>query len=210
MVRVVLFGAPGSGKGTQADLIEEKFGFKKISTGDLIRAEVKDETQIGKTVKGILARGELVSDDIIIGMVKNRVKQKDIAAGYIMDGFPRTIDQARELSKLKVDFEVAIFLKVDEQVVIDRLTSRLTCKNCGAIFNVKNKPPQQEDICDVCGGVLETRMDDNEETIRNRIEVYKKQTGPVIDYYRELGTLYEIDAGIPVGKIFAAIQGILA
>jgi len=124
MLRIVLFGAPGSGKGTQGDLLEEKFGYKKISTGDLIRAEVKSESGIGKRVKTIMEKGELVSDDIIIEMVKNRVKQDDITVGYTMDGFPRTLDQAKALSKIPVERETAIFLDVDEDAVVERLVSR--------------------------------------------------------------------------------------
>lgn len=210
MIRVVLFGAPGSGKGTQADMIEATFGFKKISTGDLIRAEVKAGSAIGRQVKEILDRGDLVSDDIIVGLVKNRVKQADISAGYTLDGFPRTIEQAQALSKIEVDREVAVFLKVDGQEVTRRLMSRLTCKSCGAIFNKKAKPPRREGICDACGGVLEIRMDDNEETIRNRIEVYRKQTEPVIDYYRKSGSLYEVLASGSVDEIFSEIREVLA
>lgn len=209
MHRIVLFGAPGSGKGTQGDLLEEKFGYKKISTGDLIRAEVKEGSAIGKKVKNIMEKGELVSDDIIIEMVKNRVKQDDITVGYTMDGFPRTLDQAKALSKLPVEQETAIFLDVDEDAVVERLVSRLTCKNCGAIFNIKNKPPKQEDTCDECGGQLERRKDDNEETIRNRISVYRAQTEPAVKYYRENSTLYEVNAAGTVEEIFSKLEEIV-
>lgn len=209
MVRIILFGAPGSGKGTQGDLLEERYGYKKVSTGDLVRAEVKAQSELGKTIKAIMDKGDLVSDDIIIKMVKNRVEQRDISTGYIMDGFPRTLDQAKELSQLGVDREIVIFLKVDEDAVVERLVSRLTCRNCGGIFNIKNKPPKREGICDECGGKLERRKDDNEETIRNRISVYKEQTEPVIGYYRNRGLLYEVDADRTVDEIFADIKRII-
>lgn len=209
MIRLVLFGAPGCGKGTQGDLLEEKFGYKKISTGDLIRAEVKAGSGIGKKVKSIMEKGELVSDDIIIDMVKNRVKKDDISVGYTMDGFPRTLEQAKALSKITVDQEIAIFLKVDEEAVVERLVSRLTCKNCSAIFNTKNKAPIKEGLCDECGGKLERRKDDNEETIRSRIAVYKEQTEPALRYYRENSALYEVDAGGTVAEIFAKLEEIV-
>lgn len=209
MVRIVLFGAPGSGKGTQGDLLEDKYDYKKISTGDLIRGEIKAGSEIGKKVTAITEKGELVSDDIIIEMVKNRVKQEDITVGYTMDGFPRTLDQAKALSKIPVEREIAIFLDVDEDAVVERLVSRLTCKSCGAIFNIKNKPPKKEGVCDECGGQLERRKDDNEETIRNRIAVYREQTEPAVNYYRENSTLFEVNASGTVAEIFAKIEEIV-
>jgi len=209
MIRVVLFGAPGSGKGTQADLIEDRFGYKKISTGDLIRAEVATETTIGLKVKEILDRGELVSDEIIIQIVCNRVKQNDIFHGYTMDGFPRTLHQAMELSSIDVNREIAIFLNTDEATVIERLMGRLTCRNCGDIYNVKGKPPKKDGVCDTCSHNLITRDDDNEITIRKRFEVYRQQTEPVITYYRKNNSLHEINAGRAVNEIFSDIQGIL-
>ncbi|NIM14779.1 MAG: adenylate kinase [Candidatus Aminicenantes bacterium] len=204
MKRVILFGAPGAGKGTQADMLEEKYGYKKISTGDLIRAEVAAKTHVGLEVKAIMEAGELVPDKTIIEILKKRLNQNDIvrANGYIMDGFPRTRPQAEELSRMEVDHEMAIYLNiVDEDVVVKRLMSRLTCSNCGAIFNVENNPPQKAGQCDFCAGPLRQRADDNEETIRKRIRVYRQQTQPVIDYYREKGLLHEIDASGSVEDI---------
>ena len=212
MVRVILLGAPGAGKGTQADAIEDAYGYKQISTGDLIRAEVSAKTKIGLKVKNIMEKGELVSDDIVITLLKNRLKQDDIVSGYIMDGFPRNRHQAEELSRLAADREIVINLEVNEEVVVRRLLSRLTCSGCGAIFNILNDPPKQAGKCDQCGGTLIQRADDNEETIRNRMSVYKKQTQPVIDYYLEKGkkgTVHQIDASKPVDEIFAAIKGVL-
>ena len=212
MVRVILLGAPGAGKGTQADAIEDKYGYKQISTGDLIRAEVSAKTEIGLKVKAIMETGELVSDDIVIELLKNRLKQDDIVGGYIMDGFPRNRHQAEELSRMEADREVVIYLEVNEDVVIQRLLSRLTCSVCGAIFNLLSDTPKQAGKCDECGGALIQRADDNEETIRNRIRVYKEQTQPVIDYYLgkgQEGSFHQIDASKPVDEIFAEIEGVL-
>jgi adenylate kinase len=212
MVRVILLGAPGAGKGTQADSIEDKYGYKQISTGDLIRAEVSNKTKIGLEVKAIMEKGELVSDDIVIKLLKNRLQQDDIVNGYIMDGFPRNRHQAEELSRIKIDREVVIYLQVNEEAVVRRLLSRLTCSNCGAIFNTLNHPPKQAGKCDECGGALIRRADDNEETIRNRISVYKAQTQPVIDYYLEKGQeglFHQIDASKPADEVFAEIEGVL-
>lgn len=209
MDRIILFGAPGAGKGTQADLIEENYGYKKISAGDLIRAEVKSQSVIGKEVQEIIARGELVPDDIIVKMVKNRVEQDDIGNGYIMDGFPRTINQAHELSKIKTEREISIFLKVDEQFVADRLLSRWTCKNCEAIYHEKNKPPRKEGICDECAGILIKRTDDNLETISKRIQIYNQETLPVVNFYREKGNLHEVDSSRSIEEVFSNIEEIL-
>jgi adenylate kinase len=212
MVRVILLGAPGAGKGTQADAIEDKYGYKQISTGDLIRAEVSAKTEIGLKVKTIMEKGELVSDDIVIELLKNRLKQDDIVGGYIMDGFPRNRHQAEELSRMEADREVVIYLEVNEDVVIQRLLSRLTCSVCGAIFNLLSDTPKQAGKCDECGGTLIQRADDNEETIRNRIRVYKEQTQPVIEYYLEKGhegSFHQIDASKAVDEIFAEIEGVL-
>lgn len=214
MKRVILFGAPGAGKGTQADIIEEKYSYIKISTGDLIRAEVGAKTQLGLQMKSIMEKGELVPDEIIIEILKNRLMEKDIeeANGYITDGYPRTRHQAEELSRMPVHSEVAIYLDiVDENVVVRRLLSRLTCTDpeCGAIFNLEENPPKQAGKCDDCNSPLKQRADDNEETIRNRISVYKEQTRPVIDYYREKGCLHEIDASASIEDIFEQITRIV-
>lgn len=210
MKRIILFGAPGAGKGTQADEIQDKYGYVKISTGDLIRAEVKAETDTGKKVKDIIASGELVSDEIIIGLLKQRLGQKDIAAagGYIMDGFPRTPNQAAELSRMTVDEEKTIYLVVDEDVVVERLLYRLTCA-CGETFNSRTEPPKVEGICDECGGPLKKRTDDNEDTIRNRISVYKEETEPAIGFYRAGGNLTEIPAEGSIENIFKKIEGVI-
>jgi adenylate kinase len=212
MVRIILFGAPGSGKGTQADSIENKYGYKKISTGDLVRAEVNAKTKLGLEIKAVIEKGELVPDETIIKILKKRLKQDDIINGYIMDGFPRTRHQAEELSRMEIEDEVAIYLKIiNEDVVVKRLLSRLTCTNptCGAIFNLENNPPKKAGRCDFCSNPIKQRADDNEETIRKRIEVYREQTKPVIEYYKHKGKLYEIDASRTIGDVFESIVGVL-
>ena len=209
MIRLVLFGAPGAGKGTQADLIEEKYGYKKISAGDLIRAEVKAESEVGVKVKEIVARGDLVPDGIIIDLIKARVARDDVRNGYIMDGFPRTIEQARELSKIAVDQELCIMLQVDEAAVVERLLSRWTCKNCQAIFNEQNKKPARAGVCDECGGELYRRSDDNAESISKRIAVYNRETLPVINYYREKEILSEVESSGSISDVFARIEEVL-
>jgi len=212
MVRIILFGAPGSGKGTQADSIENKYGYKKISTGDLVRAEVNAKTKLGLEIKAIIEKGELVPDETIIKILKKRLKQDDIKNGYIMDGFPRTRQQAEELSRMETESEVAIYLKIiDEDVVVKRLLSRLTCTNptCGAIFNIENNPPKKAGQCDFCGSPIKQRADDNEETVRKRIEVYREQTKPVIDFYKHKGRLYEIEASRSIDDVFESIIGVL-
>ena len=209
MVRLILLGAPGAGKGTQADAIEVAYGYIQISTGDLIRAEVSAATDIGLRVKAIMEKGELVSDDIVLSLLEKRLKKGDIIDGYILDGYPRTRSQAEALSRMPVDREIVIYLEVDEEVVVKRLLSRLTCSACGEVFNTLSDRPRLEGKCDRCGGRLMQRSDDNENTIRNRIAVYKEKTHPVIDYYREQGSLLEIDAALPIEAVFAAVKGVL-
>jgi len=210
MKRIILFGAPGCGKGTQADALEQQYGFKKISTGDLVRAEVAAQTPIGLEIKTLSEMGRLAPDETVLKLLKNRLAQGDLVKGYILDGFPRTLAQAEELTRLTVDTETAIYLKiVDEEVVVGRLTSRLTCSQCGAIYNSVGNPPLKTGQCDLCGGPVRQRADDNEETVRMRINVYKEQTQPVIDYYNRLGKLHEVDASGTVEEVSAAVAGVI-
>lgn len=210
MKRIILFGAPGCGKGTQADALEQQYGYKNISTGDLVRAEVAAQTPIGLEIKTLTEMGRLAPDETILKLLKNCLAQGNIVNGYILDGFPRTLEQAEELSRMTVDTETAIYLKiVDENVVVGRLTSRLTCSKCGAIFNSVSNPPQKTGQCDLCAGPVRQRADDNEETVRRRINVYREQTQPVIDYYKRLGKLHEVDASGTIEEVSAAIAGVL-
>ncbi len=208
-MKVILFGAPGAGKGTVADQIALNYQFKKISTGDLIRQEIKNETELGKRVKAITGRGELVDDLTVIAIVKNFLSRSENASrGYIFDGFPRTLLQAKELTTINPqEREISFLLKVDKDLIIKRLTSRLTCISCNAIYNQLTNPPRSGQKCDLCGGKLIKREDDNEQTICKRIEVYLKETAPVIDYYRQSGKLIEIDASGTVDDVFQQIAG---
>jgi len=213
MTRIILFGAPGSGKGTMADLLRKDFGYVKISTGDLIRQEVARQTDTGRRAKAILERGDLVSDAIIIAMVKNRLSQDDTlrGQGYILDGFPRTLAQAEAVSQLAADSELAIFLEVSEAEVVDRLGSRLICSRCGAIYNQKSQPALKESgDCRTCGGALHRRDDDNPQTVGQRLRVYLAETGPVIDYYRAKGNLMAVDGSGSVAAVYERLKKKLA
>jgi adenylate kinase len=173
---------------------------------------VKAKTPLGLEIKTIIENGELVPDETIIKILKKRLKQDDIKNGYIMDGFPRTRPQAEALSRMEIENEVAIYLNIlNEDVIVKRLLSRLTCTNptCGAIFNVVNNPPKTAGQCDFCKSPIKPRADDNEETVRKRIEVYQEQTKPVIEYYKQKGRLYEIDASRTIGDVFESIKGVL-
>ncbi|MCP5108809.1 MAG: adenylate kinase [bacterium] len=210
MKRIILFGAPGSGKGTQADALERKYGYKKISTGDLVRAEVAAETELGLQFRYLMERGELVPDEVIVRMFKNRLGQKDIETGYTLDGFPRTLSQARALSGIPAAEEIAVYLKVgDEAVVINRILSRMTCTQCGAMFSSREVPLKTEETCEVCGGVAKPRADDNEEIVMNRLRIYRQSTKPVIEYYKSKGELREVDACASIEAVFGAIEGVL-
>ncbi len=190
-MNLVLLGAPGAGKGTQAAMLVSEFGYAHISTGDILRAAVKNETPLGLEAKKYMDAGDLVPDSVVIGLVSERLKEKDTENGFILDGFPRTIPQAialtDELSKLGRDLDAAVAVNVDPEVIVKRLTSRRCCKNCGHIGSVADA------VCPECGGEMFQRDDDKESVIRNRLDVYEKQTAPLIDYYRGADILKEIE-----------------
>jgi adenylate kinase len=195
-MKLVLLGPPGAGKGTQAKRLIEKLAIPQISTGDLLRAAVRDETELGLRAKAKMDAGELVSDEIVIGMVKERLAKKDCEPGYILDGFPRAVAQAEALQGLLIDgggLDHVISIEVPEEELVRRLTGRRSCPKCGAMFHVVFSAPSKEGICDKCGGELITRADDNEDTIRNRIAVYCEQTEPLKDFYIKLGLLRPVD-----------------
>jgi adenylate kinase len=191
-MKLIFLGPPGAGKGTIADLAVETLKIPHISTGDLFRAAVKNGTELGLKVKGILASGGLVPDDVTIALVKERLAEKDAKAGWILDGFPRTIPQAEALEAMApadrvVNFEVA------DEVVVGRLSTRRVCRSCGKIYNAKTMAPKKEGLCDACGGEVYTRDDDKESSIRVRLDTYRKQTSPLIDWYGKKGKLLTID-----------------
>lgn len=188
-MKIILLGAPGSGKGTQAKLLVDRFQVPQISTGDLLRAAVSAESPLGLQAKAAMEAGQLVSDDIVLGMIRERLQQADTRKGYILDGFPRNLTQAQALDQLlqqlNLPLDVALLIDVDFDVLMQRLTGRRTCESCGQMYNVYTSPPKMDDRCDKCGGNLRHRSDDNEETISNRLRVYEAQTAPLIDYYAE-------------------------
>ena len=200
--RVVLLGPPGAGKGTQAKLLQEKFAACQVSTGDILRKAVAQQTPLGKQASDYIDRGALVPDSVIVNLVAERLKEKDCEPGFILDGFPRTIPQAESLDailkKMGLNLNCVLSVQVPEKIIIERLAGRRTCKNCGALSHVVFNRPKRAGVCDRCGGELDQRDDDREETVANRLKVYQSQTAPLISYYRERGLLSEIDG---VGEI---------
>ncbi|MDD7215288.1 MAG: adenylate kinase [Anaerovoracaceae bacterium] len=213
MLRTILLGPPGAGKGTQAAKIVEKYGIPHISTGDIFRENIKKGTELGKKAQEYMNRGELVPDDLVIEIATTRLLEDDCKNGFLLDGFPRTVYQAEKLDEFlqshdsKIDNVIDIAVGKDE--LIERLTGRRVCKSCGASFHVVNIPPKQEGICDYCGGELIQRADDNLETVTNRIDVYEDQTMPLIDYYEKAGTLTHIDGSTGLDNVFADIVSAL-
>ena len=192
-MKIIMLGAPGAGKGTQAKKIAEKYSIPHISTGDIFRENIKNGTELGKRVQGIMASGGLVPDEITIEMVKDRLSKDDTASGYILDGFPRTIGQAEALSGID-DIDAVLNFVLDEEEIVRRLSGRRLCKSTGRIYHIVSNPPKVEGIDDETGEPLIQRDDDKPEAIRHRLEVYKKDTEPLIVYYREKGNLVDIDA----------------
>ena len=199
MEAIILLGGPGAGKGTLADCLKTKTAYTHVSTGDMLRAALKSESEVGLEAKKFMEAGELVPDSVILNIIKERVEQDGTDAKFMFDGFPRTIEQAEGLKELCDEIGATIAhvlnLDADRDALIRRLTARRTCKTCGAIYHMINMPPKVEGICDVDGGELYQRPDDSEETILNRLEVYGKQTAPLINYYEQQGLLRTIDAG---------------
>ena len=192
-MKLLFLGPPGAGKGTLAGLVSKDHGIPQISTGDMFREAIKKETELGKKVKAILASGELVPDELTVDLVKERLAQGDAAKGFILDGFPRTIPQAEALGKFQ-SLDAVVNFAIDDEMVVQRLSGREICKNCGAIYHVKNMPSKVKGVCDKCGGPLYTRPDDSLESITNRLDVYRKQTEPLISYYKGKKLLKQIDS----------------
>ena len=202
---LVMLGAPGAGKGTQARLMEENLGIPQVSTGDLFRYNLSKETELGLLAKSYMEKGVLVPDDVTVRMVEERLSRPDCAGGAILDGFPRNLDQARALddllAKMGQKVTLALYVKVDREDLIARLTGRRVCKSCQAAYHVLFNPPAKEGVCDECGGELYQRADDSRETVEKRLEVYFDQTAPLIDYYREKGVLAEVDGGRSIPEV---------
>ena len=209
-MKIILLGAPGAGKGTQGELISEKYNIPKISTGDILREAVREKTPLGLKAKEIMEQGGLVSDDIILGIIKNRINQQDCKKGYILDGFPRTIEQARGFEKIVGNGNpIVLYINLGKDEIIKRLSSRRICPKCGAIYNLTVNPPKKDGICDNCQSKLIQRDDDMPETIEKRYKVYSESTKPLIDYYKEKGILFEINGNDEIEKIFLHICDII-
>lgn len=212
-MKIVMLGAPGAGKGTQAKMLAAEYRIPHISTGDIFRANIKGGTELGKKVSSYMEKGLLVPDELVVDLVADRVAQDDAKGGYVLDGFPRTIPQAEALTATlaqqgtKIDY--AIDIKVSDQNIVERMGGRRACTGCGATYHIVNIPPKVPGKCDCCGGDLILRDDDKPETVLKRLEVYHEQTQPLIDYYKGVGVLREVDGTLSMEDVFAQIKDIL-
>ena len=197
-MKLILLGAPGAGKGTQAEILSRMCNIPTISTGNILRAAMKNGTPVGLKAKEYVESGKLVPDDVIIGIVKERLTEDDCNNGYILDGMPRTIPQAQALEDAGIDFDAAISIEISDETIIERMAGRRVCKDCGATYHVVNIPPEVEGKCDNCGGELITRKDDAPETVKDRLNVYHRETEPLKDYYAERGILKSINNQVTV------------
>jgi len=212
-MKIVMLGAPGAGKGTQAIKIADKYGIPHISTGDIFRANIKGGTELGMKAKSYMDKGELVPDEVTIGMLLDRISQDDCKDGYVLDGFPRTIPQAESLTKAlaekgqKIDY--AMDIDVPDEAIVKRMSGRRACPKCGATYHIVYAAPKTENVCDKCGSELIVRSDDKPETVQDRLNVYHKQTEPLISYYKEAGVLREVDGTKDLEDVFNAVIAIL-
>jgi len=209
-MKIIMLGAPGAGKGTLAEMIQKKYMIPQISTGDLLRDAVKNKTDLGLSAKQYMDRGELVPDDLVLKLLQHRIVKADCIKGFILDGYPRNVAQAKSLEKLGMGIDKVLNFVVPEKIILERLTGRRTCKSCGAIFHIKNIPPKVKGICDKCGGQLYQREDQKPEVIKERLKVYKDQTEPLISFYRKEKILSDIDASTNPEKIFKEIDAVLS
>jgi adenylate kinase len=212
-MRLILLGAPGAGKGTQGALLAKKHGSQRIVTGDILRAAVRNDTSLGRQARRFMDAGELVPDALILEMLREVLA--DAGAGFIMDGFPRTLDQARSLDHtledMGLELDAVLVLEAPDDVLVKRISGRRSCPECGAVYNIYLEPPSQPDTCDRCGATLVQRADDSEETVLNRLRVYRRQTRPLIEYYRDAGvSVQTLDGHRPVDEVQDAIEQTLA
>ncbi len=213
-MKIIMLGAPGAGKGTQAEKICEAYNVPHISTGDIFRANIKNGTELGKKAKEYMDQGLLVPDSLVVDLVIDRIHEADCENGYVLDGFPRTIPQAEALdealAKENESVDYAINVDVPDENIVNRMSGRRACVKCGATYHIKWNAPKQEGICDNCGSELIQREDDKPETVLNRLDVYHKETQPLIDYYTEKGIVKNVDGTQGLDDVFAAIQAIIA
>jgi len=212
-MKIIMLGAPGAGKGTQAKMIADKYGIPHVSTGDIFRANLKEGTELGLKAKEYMDKGELVPDELTVSILLDRVAKDDCKNGYVLDGFPRTIPQAevleKELDKLGDRIDLAIDVEVPDENIIKRMGGRRACVKCGATYHIEHVPPKKEGICDACGSELILRDDDKPETVSNRLSVYHAQTQPLIDFYNKRGVLKEVDGTKDMMDVFADIVSII-
>lgn len=212
-MNIILFGPPGAGKGTQAKKLVDFYGIPQISTGDILRANVREGAELGLAAKIYMDKGELVPDDVLIGIIKNRLKEQDCSKGFILDGYPRTVPQADALAVILDEIckpiDVVLNLEVLDEVLVERITGRLMCK-CGSSYHTISNPPKKDNICDICGAEVFQRTDDKEDAVQNRLNVYIKQTQPLIDYYAKQGILVTIDGTRDIDEVFEDIRAVLA
>ncbi len=213
-MNLILLGPPGAGKGTQAKLIEERHGMKQLSTGEMLRAAVAAGTETGRKAKAIMDRGELVPDEVVVGIIADRLGQPDVTKGFILDGFPRNTAQAEALDKMLtgkgLKLHAVIEMKVDDEALVERITGRYTCSSCGKGYHDRFEKPKVANVCDACGGTEFTRRaDDNEKTVRDRLSVYNKQTAPLVSYYGGRGTLKTIDGMADIAEVTRQIETVL-
>ncbi|MFO7886726.1 MAG: adenylate kinase [Eubacteriales bacterium] len=208
-MRLILLGPPGAGKGTQAEGIKKEFNIPHISTGDIFRENIKNNTELGKKAQEYMNKGLLVPDELVVELVKDRLSKKDCSEGFLLDGFPRTIEQAealdKELEKMNQKLNKAVNIEVSEGVLVDRIVGRRICRDCKATYHIKFNPPKKDGICDKCGGELYQRDDDKEETVQKRIKVYNEQTQPLIDYYGKKDLILDINGEQEINKVLEDI-----
>jgi len=213
-LKIVLLGAPGAGKGTQGVVLSKNYNVPHISTGDILREAVKNGTSLGKEAKSFMDKGELVPDEVVTGIVVDRLDKQDAKSGYILDGFPRTLKQAQDLdgalNKISSGIDLVLYFEIPEAIAIERLTGRRVCKKCGANYHIKNIPPKKENVCDKCGSELFQRPDDRLETVKNRLKVYEGQTRPLIEYYTKKGILKKVSGALDVKDLFKVLSQIFS
>ena len=213
-MKVVLLGPPGAGKGSLAGLLKERYSLAHISTGDMLREEIKKGTALGLEIKNLITKGVLVSDELVTKLVEQRLANgQDLKKGYMLDGFPRTVKQAQDLdailAKNNASLDYALDMQADNDLLLKRLTGRRVCRKCGALFHVLNKPPAKAGVCDVCGGELYQRTDDNEATIKERMKIYMESTEPIIDYYKKQNKIKKLDANLDTVKLCESLAVLL-
>lgn len=214
-MNIILLGAPGAGKGTQAKRLEKRYGLVQLSTGDMLRAAVASGSELGRKAKALMDAGHLVPDDLMIAMISDRIDQADCANGFILDGFPRTTPQAEALDEMlgerDLKLDAVVEMKVDEEALVERITGRYTCATCGAGYHDRFQRPKVAGVCDNCGGTeFKRRADDNEEAVRTRLAAYHAQTAPILPYYRSRGVLRSVDGMAPIDEVTRQIEGVLS